>query len=427
MAAEAEPCAEGESHEPVGAKVAEHGRARIAGAAECAGGDGLDAVEELEGGAGGKQADGGVNEDGIVGVNARDVFRKDEKDNAHAGHEGGAKKNGGVAGNARAGEIAAADGLADADGGGGGDAEGNHVGEGDGVERDLVAGEWNRAEPRDERGDGGENADFGGELDAGGETEADEAADACEIRSEFHFAQAGMIVRIVPEEIKDEDGGQIGAGDDGGDAGADDAQLWKAEVAEDEGVVAEEVDDVRGDESERDWADDVHALECAAKGEIEKQGQEAEGEGVHVRAGEDGDVWGDAEEREEPGQQPDGNDQERQENQAEINAVDEGVVTVVALAGAESLGDEGIQADEQAFAEEDEDEEETGADADGGDGLGRIGKATDHHGVYDGHADPADFGEDKGKRKAKGRTELGAEGGPGEHWLVYRLDWAKVK
>ena len=227
MAAEAEPCAEGESHQPVGAEVAEHGRARVAGATEGSGGDGLDAVEELECGAGGKQDDGGVNENGVVGVNARDVFRKDEKDNAHAGHESGAKKDGCVSGIARARKIAATDSLAYTDGGGGRDTERNHVGEGDGVERDLMAGEGNSAETRDERGDGGEDADFGGELDAGGETEADEAADACEIRSEFHFAQAGMIVRIVPEEIKDEDGGQIGAGDDGGDAGADDTSCGK--------------------------------------------------------------------------------------------------------------------------------------------------------------------------------------------------------
>ncbi len=355
MAAEAEPCAERKSHQPVGAEVAEHGRTRIAGATEGSRGDGLDAVEELECGAGGEKDDGGVDENGVVGVNARDVFRKNEKNDAHAGHEGGAQKDGCVSGIARARKIAAADGLAYTDCGGGRDTEGNHVGEGDGVERDLMAGQGNSAETRDERGDGGEDADFGGELDAGGETEADEAADACEIRSEFHFAQAGMIVRIVPEEIKDEDGGQIGAGDDGGDAGADDTELWKAEVAEDEGVVAEEVDDVRGDESERDGADDVHALEGAAKGEVKKQGQEAEGERVHVRAGEDGDVWGDAEEREKAGEEPDGNDQEWQENQAEIDAVDEGVIAVDALAGAESLGDEGIEADEEAFTEEDED------------------------------------------------------------------------
>ena len=53
MLAEAEPCAEGEAHEPVGAEVANHRRAGVAGAAEGAGGDGLDAVEELESGAGG--------------------------------------------------------------------------------------------------------------------------------------------------------------------------------------------------------------------------------------------------------------------------------------------------------------------------------------------------------------------------------------
>ena len=184
VAAEAEPGAEGESHEPVGAEVAEHGRARVAGAAEGAGGDGLDAVEELEGGAGSEKNDGVVDEDGIVGVDAGDVLREDEKDDAHAGHEGGAEENGGVAGVAGAGEVAASDGLADANSGGGGDAEWNHVSERDGIERDLMAGERNGAESRDERGDGGEDADFGGELDAGGQAERDEAADAGKIGRE---------------------------------------------------------------------------------------------------------------------------------------------------------------------------------------------------------------------------------------------------
>ena len=122
--------------------------------------------------------DGVVDEHGIVGVDTGDILREDEKDDAHAGHEGGAEEDGGVAGVARAGEIAASDGLADADGGGGRDAERDHVGERDSVESDLVTGEWNGAEARDERGDGGKDADFGGHLESGREAEGEEAADA---------------------------------------------------------------------------------------------------------------------------------------------------------------------------------------------------------------------------------------------------------
>ena len=133
MLAEAEPRAEWEAHEPVSAEVAHHRRASVAGATESARGYGLDSVEELERGAGGKQNDGIVDEDGIVGVNAGDVLREDEKHDAHGGHEGGAEKDGSVAGTAGAREIAASDGLAYPDGGGGRDAKGNHVGEGNGV------------------------------------------------------------------------------------------------------------------------------------------------------------------------------------------------------------------------------------------------------------------------------------------------------
>ena len=91
MLAEAKPGAEGEADEPVGAEVADHRRARVAGAAESAGGYGLDAVEELEGGTGGEKDDGGVNEDGIVCVDASNVLREDEKNDAHEGHERGAE------------------------------------------------------------------------------------------------------------------------------------------------------------------------------------------------------------------------------------------------------------------------------------------------------------------------------------------------
>ena len=70
---------------------------------------------------------------------------------------------------------------------------------------------------------------------------------------------------------------------------------------------------------------------------------------------------------------------------------------VFGVARAEGLRDESVEADEEAFAEEGEYEEQAGTDADGGDGLGAVGKAADKHGVFDGHADPADFGEDERK------------------------------
>jgi len=179
-------------------------------------------------------------------------------------------------------------------------------------------------------------------------------------------------------------------------------------VAKDEHVVPEDVDEVRGDQGEGDGTDEVHALEGAAEGEIEEQREESEGQRVHVGASEDGDVWRDAEEMEEAGEQADGNQEERQEQEAEVDAVDEGVVAVVAPAGAEGLGDERVQADQEALAEENEDEKKAGSDADGGDGLGTVGEAANHHGVHDGHGNPADFGEDEGEGQMESGPQLGA-------------------
>jgi len=98
--------------------VAEHGSAGVAGTTHGASGDGLDAVEELEGGAGDEQCAGTADDDFVVGVDVRDGPGKSEEHEAHHGHEGGAKKNGGVARIACAGRIATTDGLSYANCGG---------------------------------------------------------------------------------------------------------------------------------------------------------------------------------------------------------------------------------------------------------------------------------------------------------------------
>src|SRR5260221_11499759 len=120
MLAEAEPCAEGETHEPIGAEMADHRRARVAQAAESAGGDGLDAVKELESGASGEKDHGVVDGDGIVGVEGGDVLRDHDEDDAHYGHERGAEGEGGVAGAAGAGGAPRSVDLAKRAGPGGG-------------------------------------------------------------------------------------------------------------------------------------------------------------------------------------------------------------------------------------------------------------------------------------------------------------------
>jgi len=179
-------------------------------------------------------------------------------------------------------------------------------------------------------------------------------------------------------------------------------------MSEDEEIVAEQVDEIRCDEGEGDGADEVHALEGPAESEVKEQGDEAKRKRVDIRAGEDGDLGGDAKAMEEIGEEPYGSQDKGRQGEAEVDAVDQRVEAVFGATSAEGLGNQGVEADEEAFAEEGKDEEEAGADADGGDGLGAVGEAADHHGVHDGHADPTDFGEDEREGQMQSGAKLGA-------------------
>ena len=272
-----------------------------------------------------------------------------------------------------------------------------------------MGGERNRTETGEERGNESEDADFGSELKCSGKAESDEAADALEVGLHGSFEEFGLVARVVPEEVDDEDEGEVSAGDGGGDAGAGDAEGGEAEFAEDEDVVAEDVDEVRGDEGKGDGADHVHALESAADGEVEKEGEKSGGESAHVGSGQDRDVVGDAEAFEVKREEPDRGCEERSDKEAEVDTIEERAVAVFTAAGTEGLRDKGVEADHEALAEEGEDEEEAGADADGSDGLGAVGEAPDHHSVNDDHAHPADFGENEGEGETQGGAEFGAE------------------
>src|SRR5260221_6059395 len=135
-------------------------------------------------------------------------------------------------------------------------------------------------------------------------------------------------------------------------------------MAENEEVVADGIDEVCSDECERYGADEVHALERAAKCEVEKQGYEAEGQGEHIGAGEDGDVGGDAQSIEEMWKRPDRGEEERRGGEAEIDAVDKGMEAGLAAAGSQGLGDKGGEGARKALAEEGEGKEEAGAHSD---------------------------------------------------------------
>ena len=406
---EAEVVAERKAHEPVGGEVAEHGSAGVTGAAESAGGDTLYAVEELECGAGHEKDGGAVDDRFVGGVNAGNDVREDEEDGAHGGHEGGAEKDGGIARVACVDGRAATEGLANSDSCGGREAERNHVGEGDGVQGDLVTSLGHGAESSDEGSDQGEDADFGGDLNCRGKAEGDELADTREIGLEGSVEELRFVAGVVPEEIEDEDQGQIAAGDARGDARASDAVSVETELAEDEDVVADEVDDIGSDEGEGDGANHVHALQGATDCEVEKEGDESGGKSAHVGRCKDGDGVGDAEAFVIVGENPYRDGEKGSDGEAEVDAIEERGVAVFAMTCAERLGDEGVQADKDAFAKESEDDEQAGGDADGTNGFGAVREAADHHSVDDDHAHPADFGEDERESETKGGAELVAE------------------
>lgn len=406
MAAESEPGSEREANDPVGCEVTEHGCAGVAGTAECACGYGLNAIKELEGGTRSEKRGGVANDVHVGGVDASDPLRNGEQDDACEGHKGCADEYGGAARDGGSARILSTEGLANANCGGGSDAERDHVGEGDGIERDLVRGERDGPQASDERRDGGEDSAFERELHRGGNAERDEAANAREVHIDRSFEKFRAVLVVVPEKIADEDRSHVDAGDGGGPAGADGAHGGKAEFAVDEKPVEDGVDDVGGDERERDGADHVHGLQAAAHGEVEEQGKEPPNESFGVGNGLRSDGRVDTPAQEERREKPDGRRQQRRESDTEIDTVHERAMAIFALAGAEGLRDKRVQSEKKAFAKKGQDHEDGGAKTDGAHGYGGVGQASDHHGVDDGHAHPAEFGKDQRESEAERRADF---------------------
>src|SRR5215467_2707386 len=105
-------------------------------------------------------------------------------------------------------------------------------------------------------------------------------------------------------------------------------------------------------------------------------------------------------------EKPDREHEKRRHHDAEINAVDERAMAVLALARAKGLRNERVESDEQAVAEKGQHVEQVGADADGTDGAGAVRKMADHHGVHDAHAHPADFGKNQRQSEPDGGTKF---------------------
>src|SRR5262249_46873314 len=175
-------------------------------------------------------------------VDAGDPLLINDEDDAGESHERCSDEDGSAAGDGGPVGIFAAKSLAHTDGGGGSDAERNHVGKGNGVERDLMRGKWNRAEARDERSDGGEDSALKSELKRGGNAERDQLPDAAQIQIHRSLQQFGAMFSVVPEKITDQDSSHVDAGDGGGPAGANRAHGGESPFAVNEQPVEHGVD-----------------------------------------------------------------------------------------------------------------------------------------------------------------------------------------
>ena len=275
--------------------MAEHRSAGIAGAAQGAGGDGLHAVEQLKERGDKEQRDRGRNQRAVRSVNAHDRAWNQKQEQRHAAHEAGAKQHGGPASAAGGVGIAASEALSDADRCGGADAQRNHVSEADRIQRDLMAGERNGAEARDQRGSNREDAYFQTELRRGGKTKPYQFAEAPGIRQARGVTQTGFVAVVVIQRIGQQHEHHVGTGEAGGPSGADGAHGRKAEMAVNQRPIPQQVHQVRGDQRKHDRLGQIHPLQIAAKNKKGEQRERAPVQGAEIWDGLGQDRLGDIE------------------------------------------------------------------------------------------------------------------------------------
>ena len=422
MAGEAEVEAGGQADEPVAAEVYKEAGVGVARAAEGADDGDLESVAELEEGGDGEERDGGGDHWLVRGEEAGDGVRKGEIQGGDREHEGPGEQEGGPACSAGLGGSASADGLADADASGGGDAERDHEGEGDAVEGDLMASERDGAEEGDGEGHDAEDGDLHHNGGAGGDAEGEQAAEERPLQTERDVEEAVAMAAVVKPNGRGEDEREIDAGERGCKAGAEDSEALPAQVqageaptvapivAVDEEPVEEEIDEIGGDEREGDGTDVIEGLQVTAKGEIDEQRKHAEGEGaqhgeglradgrrrMHVREAE-------RDEQEETEKQP-------TEKDGEDEAVDQPAMRFGEFAGAVGLGDDGIEAEQDAAEADGEGVKEDLREGGGGEGGGGVGQAADHGGVDQAHGHPAELAEDEGQGEQEHGAEFAANG-----------------
>src|SRR5437667_203643 len=92
-------------------------------------------------------------------------------------------------------------------------------------------------------------------------------------------------------------------------------------------------------------------------------------------------------------------------------------MAILPLSRAEGLRNQRVQTDEKPTAKESQHMHKNASQTDRRDGRGAVGEPTDHHGVDDGHAHPAEFGEDERNRELQGGAEFGAKCLESDHEL----------
>ena len=178
-------------------------------------------------------------------------------------------------------------------------------------------------------------------------------------------------------------------------------------MAVDEDPVANGVDQVGADEGEHHRLDEPHALQVTAEGRVDEQRHRAPGERLEERRGlgQNGRMHAELAQRGITGKEQE-HDQ-RAEDQAEVQSLNQPAVALLAPAGSESLRHQGVQAQEQPHAEDRHGEEERIAQADRADGNRT--EPADEDGIDDPHGHPAQLGQDHGAGQPEHGTKLGLQ------------------
>ena len=149
-----------------------------------------------------------------------------------------------------------------------------------------------------------------------------------------------------------------------------------AQVAVDEDPVANGVDQVGADEGEHHRLDEPHALQVTAEGRIDEQRHRAPGQRLEECRGLAQNVRMHAELAQRGITGKEQEHDQRAEDQAEVQPLNQPAVALLAPAGSEGLRHQGVQAQEQPHAEDRHGEEERVAQADRADGHGAPSRPT---------------------------------------------------